>query len=160
MYRTLFILAIILLVSCKPTSYYIVRHAEKASETMASDVPLSDAGKRRAEALREVLKNEKISQIYSTNYLRTKGTVQPLSDATGTGITVYDSRDTSFVNRLKKEGKGGILIVGHSNTVDDLVNGFMGQDLLTDLADNRYGDLFVIRKKGKKFSFEQKRFGQ
>ena len=103
---------------------------------------------------------KKISQIYSTNFLRTKGTVQPLSEATGTGITVYDSRDTSFVARLKKEGKGGIVIVGHSNTVDDLVNGFMGQDLLTDLADNRYGDLFVITKKGKKFSFEQKRFGQ
>jgi broad specificity phosphatase PhoE len=160
MYRILFIPAIFFLVSCKPTSYFIIRHAEKASETMASDVPLSDAGKRRAEALRELLKNEKISQIYSTNYLRTKGTVQPLSDATGTGITVYDSRDTAFVGRLKKEGKGAVVIVGHSNTVDDMVNNFMSQDLLTDLADNRYGDLFIIRKKGKKFSFEQKRFGQ
>jgi hypothetical protein len=46
-------LTIVVLSSCTHT-YYIVRHAEKASQeaNMSSDVPLTDQGKQRAEALK------------------------------------------------------------------------------------------------------------
>lgn len=159
--RYFLLLSISFLVSCSTTRYYIVRHAEKETATaMSSDVPLSEAGRQRAEALNELLKNEHIQHIYSTNYVRTRQTAQPLASSLGKSIELYQPGDTSFIHRIRNE-KDNVLIVGHSNTVDDLVNGLMqGKSIATDLPETQYGDLFIVKRKGKKFSFEQRKFGQ
>jgi 2,3-bisphosphoglycerate-dependent phosphoglycerate mutase len=160
MFRSFCFTAVLFLFSCKTTSYYIVRHAEKETATMSADVPLSAAGRQRAEALKEVLKGRDIKEIYSTNYIRTRSTAQPLADAKNISIQIYDSRDSGFAGRLKKAGNGNILIVGHSNTVDDLANQFMGTVVIpADLPETQYGDLFIIKKKGRKYSFEKGHFG-
>ena len=160
MFRLFCVIASLFLFSCKTTSYYIVRHAEKETATMASDVPLSAEGKQRAEALKEMLDN-KVQFIYSTNYIRTKSTAQPLADADQLTVQTYDPRDTGFVSRMKRSSRGNVLIVGHSNTVDDLVNQFMGQTVINgDLPETQYGDLFVVKRKGKKFRFEKEHFGK
>ena len=59
---------LILLNSCNRNTFYIVRHAEKATAApnMSSDVPLSDAGEKRATALKELLKNKDVRFIFST----------------------------------------------------------------------------------------------
>jgi 2,3-bisphosphoglycerate-dependent phosphoglycerate mutase len=159
----LFLLFICFFCSCTTTRYYVVRHAEKADATTmmtnVPDVPLSAAGEERAEALRERLKNEGIRHIFSTNYQRTKNTASPLGMHIGIGTQTYDLRDTSFISRLKSM-KENTLVVGHSNTVDDIVNGLAGQNLLKDLRDEEYGDLFIVKRKGRKFSFEKSRFGK
>jgi 2,3-bisphosphoglycerate-dependent phosphoglycerate mutase len=160
----LIILAAACLVSCKTTTYFIVRHAERDNSTMSSDVPLSDAGKQRAEALRDELKNKKIGTIYSTNYIRTKSTAQPLADAIGLTVQVYDPKDSTFVSRMintgNKDKEGNMLIIGHSNTVDDIVNQLLGQKMIPgDLPDSQYGDLFVVKQRGRKFTYEKKRYG-
>ena len=153
----------ILLFSCKTTTYFVVRHAEKAENTMTSDVPLSEAGKQRAEALKEALKKKGVGTIYSTNYVRTKSTAQPLADAIGITIQTYDPRDSTFISRIVKIGnrdkEGNILVVGHSNTVDDIVNQLVGEKVVDgDLPDTQYGDLFVVKQKGKKFNLQRKHF--
>lgn len=151
--------SLVFFTSCR-TTYYIVRHAEKATTlTMTSDVPLSAQGEARAIALKDSLIKKKISHIFSTQYIRTKATAQPLSDAIHVPIETYDPKDMQFVARLK-ELKGNSLMVGHSNTVDELINGLTGQQLLHDLPDSAYGDLFIVTKKGKHYSFEKKHFGQ
>lgn len=159
---TFLLLVACLLQACSATSYYIVRHAEKETQTanMSSDVPLSAAGKERAEALKSQLQDKKIKHIYSTNTLRTKSTAQPLSEAIGVSIQTYDHRDTSFVSKVKTLPKGNVLIVGHSNTVDDLVNRFYPKAQLKDLPETQYGDLFIINRKGKKYSFKVGHFGK
>ena len=161
MYKSFVLIAAMVLISCKTTTYYIVRHAEKeTTNTMASDVPLSAAGKQRAEALKEMLKDENIKHIYSTNFIRTKSTAQPLADSIHVPIETYDPKDSTFINKLKATD-GNVLIVGHSNTVDDLVNGLSGKkEINGDLPDAEYGDLFVVKKKGNHFSFEKKHFGE
>jgi 2,3-bisphosphoglycerate-dependent phosphoglycerate mutase len=161
MYKSIpFILALLLL-SCKTTTYYIVRHAEKVTtNTMASDVPLSDAGKQRAEALKNILQKENIKHIFSTNFIRTKSTALPLANAINVPVEIYDPKDTNFISKLKSLD-GNILIVGHSNTVDDLINSLSGKkEVNGDLPDSEYGDLFVVKKKGKQITFERKHFGQ
>jgi 2,3-bisphosphoglycerate-dependent phosphoglycerate mutase len=161
MYKSIFFIATLFLLSCKTTTYYIVRHAEKeTTNTMTSDVPLSDAGKQRAQALKDLLQKENIKHIFSTNFIRTKSTAQPLADAIHVPIEMYDPKDSAFISKLKLLD-GNILIVGHSNTVDDLVNALTGKrDLNGDLPDSEYGDLFIVRKKENKISFERKHFGQ
>jgi phosphohistidine phosphatase SixA len=166
MYKSLLFVAIVFLLSCKTTTYYIVRHAEKESSTtmsgnaMTSDVPLSEQGRQRAEALKDLLRRENIKYIFSTNYIRTKSTAQPLAEALNVRIEMYDPKDVSFVSRLKSLD-GNALIVGHSNTVDELVNELAGKkEISGDLPDSDYGDLFVVRKKGNKLEFEKKHFGR
>jgi len=153
-------LFVCVLFSCSTTRYYIVRHAEKEStSTMSTNVPLSEAGKQRATALKEVLLHKKITHIFSTNFKRTEATAEPLATATGIAIEHYDAADSGFITRLKQTTTGNTLIVGHSNTVDDLVNGLTGKNLLQDLPDSAYGDLFIVTKHGKRFSYSKEHFG-
>jgi len=123
----IFLLAFTLL-SCTSTKYYIVRHAEKeTTNTMSSDVPLSEMGKQRAMALKEALLHKKITHIFSTNYTRTLATAQPLSAAIGIPIEQYNPADSTFVSKLKQTTHGNTLMVGHSNTVDNVVNALTGK---------------------------------
>ena len=141
-------------ISSCTTRYYIFRHAEKAPGT--GDVSLSDAGKQRAQALKEKIKG-KVQFLTSTNFKRTRETLQPLSEYSRLNIHVYNHTDTVLLERYRK-GNVSIAFAGHSNTVDDLVNYFMGEKVMTDLPDTAYGDLFIVVKKGKKFRLERERF--
>lgn len=147
--------------SCKTTKFYVVRHAEKEATTdmTTSDVPLSAAGAQRAVALRDMLKNEGIGLIYSTGTHRTTGTARPLSAATGIAIQIYSASDTRFLPQLRKHRGAPVLVVGHSNTVDDIINGLAGRQLLQDLPESQYGDLFILKVKGNKSELETKHFG-
>ncbi len=154
----LFISVMILLSSCS-TTYYIVRHAEKDIQSDPKDPGLTMAGLQRAEDLKNLLTDKKIGKIYSTNTKRTIATAQPLSISTNIPIETYSGfPDEPFINSLKKEKKN-TLIVGHSNTVDDIVNKLTGQTHLQDLPDPTYNQLIIVHRKGKKYSFEQKSFG-
>jgi phosphohistidine phosphatase SixA len=104
--------------------------------------------------------NGKVQRIYSTNFTRTKNTAQPLATAAGVTVETYDPRDTGFVSRLRGRNEKGILVVGHSNTVDDLVNGLLQRKELTDLPETQYGDLFIIKKKKNNVSLTRSRFGE
>jgi phosphohistidine phosphatase SixA len=166
MYKLIVTITILFLLSCKTTTYYIVRHAEKESSTtmsssaMTTDVPLSKAGRQRAEALKDLLKNKDIKYIFSTNFIRTKSTAQPLATALNIPVGIYDQKDAAFVDRLKSID-GNVLIVGHSNTVDELVNELAGKkEVNGDLPDSAYGDLFIVKRKGNQISFEKKHFGK
>jgi phosphohistidine phosphatase SixA len=161
-----FLIINIYLTSCSHT-YYVVRHAEKAvpsaGATMSTpdDPPLSDAGSKRAETLKEVLKDKKIRYIFSTNTTRTRLTAEPLSKYSGVNIQTYGPKpDSIFINQLKKL-KHNTLIIGHSNTVDDLVNGLSNQTNLSDLADAEYDNLFIVKYKhllGTKIKYERRNY--
>ena len=167
MQKAICVCAIALIVTSCSHTYYIVRHAEKAvpspGVTMSTpdDPPLSDVGAKRAEALKEVLKNKNITNIYSTNTNRTRSTAEPLSKSAGLTIQTYGPRpDSIFINNVKKL-KGNTLIVGHSNTVDEVVNGLVNQQKLSDLADSEYDNLFVVKYKnflGKRIKYERQKY--
>ena len=150
------------LISCT-RQIYVVRHAEKISsgdslsKMMSNDPPLSEAGKVRAIVLRDELKTKHIAHIYSTHTIRAMSTAAPLSEAVHIQIEQYASVD-SLVRTIRSVG-GNVLVVGHSNTVDDIVNKLCGKNKLTDLKDNAYDDLFVIRLRGNKGSVGQRKYG-
>src|SRR6476469_6654694 len=128
MTRILFVIGFILVFSSCSHSYYIVRHAEKAAQevNMTSDVPLTEKGKQRAEALKDVLKGKKIGYVFSTNTVRTKSTAQPTADEFHLQIEIYGPRPDSAFIQLFRSKRKNTLVVGHSNTVDDIVNMLCG----------------------------------
>ena len=149
--------------SCSRT-VYVVRHAEKVSSSdsagrmMANDPPLSDAGKVRALVLKDELAKKHIGHIYSTNTSRTMSTAEPLSRAIKINVEQYNNID-SLINTIRSS-KGNVLVVGHSNTVDDIVNKLCGQvKIAADLNDGEYDNLFVIKIKGKKIIFDKRKYG-
>jgi len=160
---------LLILASCGSVKYYIVRHAEKETPstgtTMSTpnDPPLSAAGLVRAIELKETLKNKGIRYIFSTNTTRTISTAQPLNELEGnTQIEIYNTKDSLdfFIHKLKSIQKGNSLIVGHSNTVDDIVNKLVGEvKVPKDLPDSEYDNLYIVTKKGKHYSFENKTYG-
>src|SRR5436190_8326645 len=159
----LFLAVSLALLSCSRT-LYVVRHAEKISSTdsaakmMANDPPLSEAGKVRALVLRDELKTKHIKHIYSTNTVRTRTTAEPLSQATKINIESYNNVD-SLVNVIQST-KGNVLVVGHSNTVDDIVNKLCRQTkIAADLDDKEYDNLFVVKVRGKKRTFSRHKYG-
>ncbi|MBI2730315.1 MAG: histidine phosphatase family protein [Sphingobacteriales bacterium] len=141
---------------------YIVRHAEKAAQAanMSSDVPLSDAGVQRAVQLKDLLFKKKIAYIFSTDRIRTRSTAKPLSDAIGIPVQLYANDTMSkFIERVKALKKN-VLIVGHSNTIDDLANVLCGEKKVpTDFAETDYDNLLIVKIKKKKVLFEHKTYG-
>ena len=157
MCRIFCLVTLLFLFSCKSTTYYIVRHAEKeGGTTMLSDPPLSAEGEKQALDLKNYLQDKKIRTIYCTNYARTIATAEPLRKQLGLTLKMYDPRkNEQLIEELKNSSDGNVLVVGHSNTVDDVVNGLLGTSQLTDLPDSEYGNVFIVKKKGRSYSFEK-----
>jgi 2,3-bisphosphoglycerate-dependent phosphoglycerate mutase len=155
MMRCLLLASSLLIFSCKTTTYYISRHAEKGG-TMSADPPLTPLGQKQAIDLQAYLANKKISAIYSTNFVRTRETAQPTSEFFHLPVHLYNaSQSTALADSLKTQNRRNVLIIGHSNTVDDLVNEFMGKHVVDDLPDSEYGSLLIVQKKGSKYRFHK-----
>ena len=162
MFRFVWLLLLVFLLSCKTTTFYIVRHGERAQgATMLSDPPLSSEGEKQAVDLKNFLQNKNIKAVYSTNYARTIATAEPTRQLFGLTLKVYDARkNDELVRDLKNSSDGNVLVVGHSNTVDDVVNGLTGEAKMTDLVDTEYGNVFIVKKKGSSYSFERMKVPQ
>ncbi len=167
--RLIILLLSVVLFSCSNT-IYVVRHAEKASgidmATMktSTDPPLTIEGEERALALKQLLGSKNVKHIFSTNTLRTTSTARPLKELyLGMPIQIYSSRPDStnaFIQKVKAIKKGDVLIVGHSNTVDDIVNKIAGSTLVPgDLKDSEYDNLFILKRKGDKYIFTNGKYG-
>ncbi len=150
--------------SCTQT-IYLVRHAEKASgentsDMMDKDPPLTVQGKERAEALREILKTKKLGHVFSTNTVRTKATAAPISTYFSLETEIYPARpDSSFIARLISLQKN-TLVVGHSNTLDDIINQLCGSvKIATELKETEYDNLFIVKRKKNKMIFEKRKYG-
>lgn len=127
---------------------FVVRHAERAdasaggSPMMGTDPDLSEAGKTRAQALAAILKDAGITAIFTTQYKRTQQTAEPLAKALGIQPTVVPANDVpALIGRVKNGGNA--LVVGHSNTVDQVVAQLGVADSIK-LADDEYDNLFVV----------------
>lgn len=159
------IILVLFLTSCKSV-FYVVRHGEKVDNS--ANPQLSELGQQRAEDLKKTLTDKHISQIYSTNYFRTKNTAKPLSDAIGVPIVLYTPSPAdsmrAFVEKLKKIKGKNVLVVGHSNTTKFVVNGLLERDTLrTDIADNDYDNLYIVKRQffpARKMRFFAKTYGK
>ena len=131
------------------STVFVVRHAERAdagataSPMMATDPDLSEIGKARAESLAIALKDAGITAIFTTEYKRTQQTAAPLAKALGIQATTVPARDMPALIEKIKAASGNVLVVGHSNTVADVISR-LGVTDAVKVGDNDYVNLFVL----------------
>lgn len=99
---------------------FLLRHAEKADDG-TSDPLLTEAGRERSAALADLLEDAGITGIYSTDYKRTRQSVEPLAQRLGLTLNLYDPRRLSDTAELLKTLPGRYVVSGHSNTTPELV---------------------------------------
>lgn len=123
---------------------YLVRHAEKL--LVGDDPELSVAGNARARKLAQILADQDIAHVFSTDFIRTKATVQPLVDAqSGLSIEIYDVKKHDDLVKELRQRKGNAVVVGHSNTIHHVANYFVQEgEKFPELQDIEYDFIFVV----------------
>ncbi len=127
-----------------PGTVIVVRHMEKAVGG-GDDPALSDIGTARAERVATVLAATGVDAVFATQYRRTVETATPLAQRLSLPLHVYEAGNTpSLIDSLNDRHRGETaVVVGHSNTVPEIVEALSGEDI-GPIAEDRYGDVFVV----------------
>lgn len=127
------------------TRFFVVRHAEKADGQ--GDVHLSPRGVLRAQELVDALHRHRFAAVYSTTTNRTKETALPLAGRCALEVQFYPAKGEAMKTWAKEallqhRGKN-VLVVGHSNTVPEIVKALSGEKVQA-LGHDDYDDLFEV----------------
>jgi phosphohistidine phosphatase SixA len=98
-----------------------------------------------------LLKDVGVKGIYTTQYKRTRQTAEPLARQLGVSIVerpVNSANAATYARDLAQEilvrnAGESVLIVGHSNTVPDIVTALSGQPV-SAMTDAEYDHVFTI----------------
>lgn len=117
------------------TTVILARHAE--TEGIGAERKLSAAGIARAKTLAAMLEDVPLTAIYISEYPRTRATGEVVAAATGGELVEVPAADTAKLARLLKGRKDQVvLVVGHSNTLPDLVARLGGRAISIDESDH------------------------
>jgi broad specificity phosphatase PhoE len=131
------------------TTVIVIRHAEKEL-TGTQDPPLSAAGQARAAQLVRMFGDraapDHVTAIYVSPLARSRMTAAPLAAALGIRPVEMPPDDPrALVRRVLKDHPGGrVLIVGHADTVPQIVGLLTGKPAGPELAADDYGSIFVV----------------
>jgi broad specificity phosphatase PhoE len=152
LFRPLAALLLAALAACATTapapsapSWYVMRHLQKAG---GPDPALSEEGHANARRLIGLFREDPPTTIYVSSTKRALETAGPLAATLGVTVKEYDPRDTPGLIARAKAETGTVLIVGHSNTVPEIV-AQLGGARPADLAESDYGDIFRVRRDGR-----------
>lgn len=128
-----------------PTTFILVRHAEKADDGTRNP-SLSEIGKERAANLAEILSKQEIAALYSTPYKRTQETLQPLADNMELEVQAYDPYSKGeWLGELYKTHEGKTVVIsGHSNTIPNLANALLGKETFQQFDEKEYSNLIIV----------------
>lgn len=123
---------------------FVIRHFQKGAGT---DPALTAQGSANARRLAAILKDKGIKAVFATATRRAMETAEPLAKAVGIKVTPYDPSDVSSLANAVRAASGPVLIVGHSNTVPELVALFGGARP-AEIGEDDYGTLFEVHPDG------------
>lgn len=128
----------------QPT-YYVMRHLHTPEGQRDPD--LLPEGQAAAQRLVQMFERERPAVIYVSDYKRTRQTAAALAARYGLTPVVYDPADTPGLVARVRQGPWPVLIVGHSNTVPDIV-AQLGGTRPAPLSHPDFGDLWRIGAAG------------
>jgi broad specificity phosphatase PhoE len=120
----------------------IVRHAEKAANG-GSDPDLSWAGRSRADALARILKDSRITAIFTSEFKRTQETAAPTATSIGVTATVVPAKDTAALVAKLHQLNGNALVVGHGDTIPNMIKA-LGINSPINIPDEDYSELLIV----------------
>ena len=127
------------------STFYLIRHAEKVrTDKSDKDPKLNEYGMLRAIKCQEYFSDKNISKIYSTNYKRTLETVKPIQESSDIIPIIYSPSDIDYKNFIMSNKIEVVLIVGHSNTIPDFVNGLISENVYSQIDDLNNSNLYVV----------------
>ncbi|MBL30969.1 MAG: hypothetical protein CMC81_07015 [Flavobacteriaceae bacterium] len=149
-----FLLGLTLIISCqdnlirykqKETIFYLIRHAEKdRSNPENKDPSLTNKGIKRANNWASYFDTITLNSIYTTDYLRTKQTVFPVSKLKKITPKIY-SPDELDINKFININQGKrVLISGHSDTTPSIVNKLIGETKFSNMLDSDNNSLYIV----------------
>jgi broad specificity phosphatase PhoE len=136
--------------SATTTTIVLVRHAEKQVGAI-SDAPLSPQGEVRASRLAQMFGDSeafgRIGRIYVTNTRRTQQTAAGLAQRLGLQPVVVDAKVDSkeLARRVLRDNRGHrALVVGHSNTVPELVAAIARIEKVPPIGEEEFDTVYVV----------------
>jgi phosphohistidine phosphatase SixA len=136
--------------SANTTTIVVLRHAEKQVGAI-SDAPLTPPGEQRAERLAQMFGDVeplgRIRKIYVTNTRRTQQTAAALAQRLGLTPDILDAKTEprDIAKLALRENRGGVaLVVGHSNTVPDIVKALAGVEKVPGMTDDEFDTIYVV----------------
>lgn len=130
------------------TTVVLVRHAEKELGSIDNS-PLAPEGEARAERLAQMFGKivgvGRIDAIYVTDTRRTQQTAAALAARLRLQPVIIPGADVEAVtHRALHDHYGGIvLIVGHNNTIPQIVKRISGVDV-PSIAEDEFDDIYVV----------------
>ncbi len=145
------------------TTVWIVRHAEKDLKNPSDPDPgLSLDGQDRAKDLASLLRPNRLLAVYATPFKRNMQTAQPTAYGHGLTVKTYDPNDpAALVSSVLREYKsGGVMIVGHSNTILELVEAFGIKRPIPVVSEDYYDYVFKITVEGNSIGLLTSQYGK
>src|SRR5881398_1472396 len=121
---------------------FVVRHTEKATAG-GNDPDLSPAGHKRADALARILKDSQITAVFVTEFKRTQETAAPTARAAHLNPIVLPANDVPGLVAKLRALNGNALVVGHGNTIPDLMKA-LGITTPITIPEDDYTEIFVV----------------
>jgi broad specificity phosphatase PhoE len=125
------------------TQIYILRHTEKADDN-AEDPELSTQGIAHALYWRSVLQHTPFDQVFTTDFKRNIQTANLLTTESSIRPELYYPMSfdvLKFINQIRGQR---VLIIGHSNTIPDMVNRLIGETIYPPMSHDNYDVLFIV----------------
>ncbi|MDX1363584.1 SixA phosphatase family protein [Arenibacter latericius] len=128
------------------TTFYFIRHAEKdRTYPEDKDPELNQEGLGRAIRWAEILDPVDLDAIYISNFERTAMTAAPVSIKKDISPQYYDPHNVNIKDFMNRNLDKNVLIVGHSNTIPQFVNGMLGEEKYHSMEDYDNSSLFIVR---------------
>ena len=121
---------------------FLVRHAEKDAAG-GDDPALSPDGAARAQRLADLLADQPIARVYVSDTRRARDTAGPIATRLGLQPELYDPKKLAELAALLRERGESALVVGHSNTTDELAVA-LGGESAGPMPDDEYGRLYRV----------------
>lgn len=125
-------------------SFFVMRHLQKAT---GDDPGLTPEGQACAQRLSAWLSNRGISAIYASTTRRARETAAPVAAATRVTAQDYAPADSAALAARVLAETGSVLVVGHSNTVPDIVER-LGGTRPAPIDESRFGEVWQVSRNG------------
>lgn len=122
---------------------FIVRHAEVIYDENSTDPHLTEQGRKRAIELASLMQGKKLTHIFVTDYYRTQETAAPTAKSIDLHPLV-ENATSALVSVLLSEKIENALVVGHTNTIPEIISGLGVEGGIATLGEEQFDRLFIV----------------